>query len=241
VLLLAALALTGCETTAEKSAKLERAAKQREASAARHAAGVERALQITRPSTKIAVLSTTLLHDTEGTAAVVTLRNNSSTAQEAVPIGITVRDARGAPLYTNRAAGESAALTSASLIPAHGELTWIDDQIQTSGTPAAVTAEVGEGRPAAGSPPPVSIEGAHQIQEGGAGSGAEGTIVNHSAVGQAELVVYAVVRRGTRIVAAGRSVLSEAPAGASTRFQLFFVGNPAGGQLTVSAPPTSFG
>ena len=67
-LALAALALAGCETTAEKSAKLERAAKRQ-----RHAAadnGAE-ALAIGHAGSHVEVVDATLVHSSEGTAAVV--------------------------------------------------------------------------------------------------------------------------------------------------------------------------
>ena len=55
------------------------------------------------------------------------------------------------------------------------------------------------------------------------------------------LVVYAIVRRGAQVVAAGRAIVPEAPAGASTHFQLFFIGDPKGGSLVIDAPPSTLG
>jgi hypothetical protein len=60
-------------------------------------------------------------------------------------------------------------------------------------------------------------------------------------VTQLELVVYAVARRGGRIAAAGRAIVPQAPAGASTPFQVFFIGDPKGAQLSLTAPPTTLG
>jgi hypothetical protein len=239
-LALAALALTGCETTAERSAKLERAAKQHE----RHAGGglVQRGLSISRQSTKVRVSATTVLHSSEGTAAVVTLRNLSATPLRDVPIEITVKDTRGAAVYTNDVPGLAAALVSVPLLPAHATTTWIDDQIlPTGGTPASVTAKVGEGLPATGAIPELSIEGAHLFEDPASGPSAEGSVVNHSPVSQQELVVYALALRAGKIVAAGRAVLPQAPAGASTHFQLYFIGDPRGAQLQLGAPATTLG
>jgi hypothetical protein len=127
---------------------------------------------------------------------------------------------------------------SAALLPAHAVMTWIDDQVQASGTPASVSVKVGEGTPATGAIPQLSVEGAH-LAEGG--TEAEGNLVNHSPVAQQELVVYALARRAGRIVAAGRAVLAQAPAGTSSPFQIFFVGDPRGARLEVSAPATTPG
>ena len=68
------------------------------------------------------------------------------------------------------------------------------------------------------------------------------TVVNRSAVDQRELVVYALARRGGKVVAAGRAVLPQAAgSGSSTRFQLFLVGDPTGARLEFEPPPTLLG
>ncbi len=130
---------------------------------------------------------------------------------------------------------------SAALLPAHGTSTWIDDQVQASGVPASVAAKVGEGEAVAGAIPRLSVEGTHLIESAGSGIEAEGKLVNHSTVGQRELVLYAVARRAGRIVAAGRALIPQAEAGSSSNFQVFFIGSPKGAQLEVSAPPNTFG
>jgi hypothetical protein len=235
-LVLTALALAACESNQERSAKLAKAAKQQEAQAAKRTALAQRALTITRPSTKIKVTSTAIVHGSEGAAAIVTLHNVSSMPLSDVPIQIVVRNTRGASVYTNDVPGLSPTLASVALIPAHGVLTWIDDQIQAAGIPASVRAKVGEGTPAGSAIPRLSLTGTHLSE-----AQAEGNVVNSSHVAQQELVVDAVARRGGTIVAAGRAVLANAPAGSSTPFQIFFVGNPSGARLEVSAPTTTPG
>jgi hypothetical protein len=236
-LVLVALALSGCETTAEKSAKLEKEAKAH--------AGILRAksapITITRESTKIKVSGASIVHSREGNAAIVILRNSSPTAVRNVPIQIIVKDAHGASLYTNAAAGLAPSLTAAPLVPAHGTLTWVDDQVQGSATPASVSARVGEGEVAKGAVPELVVQGAHLGEEATSGPVVEGSVVNHSHTSQRQLVVYALARRGAAVVAAGRSVLPEVTAGASTRFQVYFIGDPHGAQLQLSAPPTTLG
>ena len=225
-LALAALALTGCETTQEKSAKLEKVAKRQAQSRVR----AQQALTVTRPSSKVAVTSTAVLHSSDGTAAVVTLHNLSATSLRALPIQITVKDAAGASLYTNAIPGLATSLASVALVPAHATTTWIDDQVQASGAPSGVVAKVGEGQPVTGAIPQIAVEGAH-LSEGGV----EGTVVNRSDVSQHELVVDVIVRRAGKIVAAGRAIVAQAEAGSSTHFQAFLIGDAQGGQLEVSA------
>ena len=235
-LALVALTLTGCESTQDKAAKLERAAKRHEELATN---GAQHGLSITRLSTKVEVVSSSVLNSSEGAAAVVTLRNLSPTPLRNVPIEIAVKSSSGAVSYTNDAAGLSAGLASVPLVPAHGETTWIDDQVQASGGAASVEAKLGEGEAVKMALPQLTVQGAHLFEDPTNGLGAEGTLLNHSRVTQKELVLYAVARRGGTITAAGRAVLPEAPAGASTPFQIFFIGNPHGGKLEVIAPPST--
>lgn len=223
--------LSGCETTAEKSARLERTAHRERP--------VEHGLTIARQSSDVRVLSATIVHGGEGSAAVVTLRNDSEHTLKDVPIAITVRDAHGSTVFQNNTPGLEAALTSLASLGAHGEATWIDDQVQASGTPTGVSATVGEAPTASGSAPRIEVQGVHTSEEGG-GTGAAGTVRNRSNVTQQNLVVYVLARRAGKIVAAGRAVLPEVSAGASLPFQAFLQGSPSGARLEASAPATTF-
>ncbi len=236
MLALVALALTACESNQERSAKLEKAAAVHKGQAARQRALAQRALIITRRSAKVKVTATAAVKGAEGAAAIVTLHNISGTSLRDVPIQITVSNARGAPVYKNNIPGLSTTLVSVALVPAHGTLTWIDDQVQATGVPASVSAEVGEGTPSAGAIPQLSVQSLHLSEQQ-----LEGNLVNHSAVTQQELVIDALARRSGTVVAAGRAVIAEAAAGASTPFQIFFVGNPSGAKLGVTVVATSPG
>jgi hypothetical protein len=225
-----ALMLSGCETTAEKSAKLERAAK-------RIAQATQTGLKIAHPSTVVKVISSEIVDGSQGAAAVVlTLHNDSAKALGEVPIAVSLKDAKGASLYSNATPGLAKTLTSIALLAPHATATWIDDQIQASGA-TSVAAEVGEGKPVGvGAPAQLSVDAARP-QEGSV----EGTLTNGSNTAQSELVIYAVAKRGSRIVAAGRAVLASVAGGTSVPSQVFFVGDPQGAQLQLSAPPTSVG
>jgi hypothetical protein len=230
--LLALLALSGCETTAEKSAKLERAA--------HHTRLAEKGLTISKPSREVRVLSATIVHGHEGNAAVVLLQSTAAHGLRAVPIAITVKDAHGTTLFQNNTAGLEPALTSLGSLAAHGRATWIDDQILASGTPASVSVTVGEAPSVNGAVPEIEVRGVHSSEEGGT-QGAAGTVHNGSSVTQQNLVVYVLARRGKQVVAAGRAVLPEVGAGASLPFQAFLQGDPSGARLEASAPATTFG
>ncbi len=237
-LALLALALSGCESTQQKSAQLEKAALAHEKAIGGNPA--HHGLSIIHLSTRVHVLSTTLIKGAEGTAVVVTLANTSATAIRDVPIALAVSDAQGAVVYTNSAPGLSQSLVSVPLIPAHGQGVWVYDQVAASGTPATASAKVGEGTAVTGPIPLMTVEQAHVFEESATSTGAEGNIVNHSTIEQQELLVDALALRAGKIVAAGRAVIQQVPAGVPTRFQLYFSGSPKGAQLQVTAPASTF-
>jgi hypothetical protein len=235
-LALAALApvLAGCQTTAEKSAKLERAARL-------HPVAVAQGLSIARTSSRVKVTGTSLLHSSEGAVAIVELRNVSDRPLRSVPLAITVSDAHGATVYQNNAPGLEAALASVPSLAAHATFTWVDDQLPASTAGARVTARVGEPPALPGTVPELRVSGVHLVEDPTNGIGAAGTVSNPSRLAQAKLVIFAIARRAGRIVAAGRAVLPELAAGSQLPFQVFFVGDPRGAQLEASAPATTAG
>ena len=179
------------------------------------------------------------MHDSEGAAAAITVRNSGSHTLSSVPIAITVRNAHGQTLYQNNAPGLEAGLTQISSMPAHGSVTWVDDQVPTAGQPASVRAVVGEAPVASGPEPRIEVAGTH-LAEASTGEAA-GTVRNGSNIAQRKLVVYVIARRGGTIVAAGRAVLAEVAAGAPVPFQAFLVGAPTGAQLERALRPARLG
>ncbi len=237
-LALAALALAGCETTAEESARLEKQAKANQRAV--RVASTPLTARVARPSRRAHVSGALVMRASEATAVAVTLTNTSPTTLRDVPIEVIVHGNGGSVLYTNNVAGLSPSLTSVSLLPARSSLTWVDDPVQASGAAAGVTPRLGEGERVSGAIPRLGVEG-RVTEEPSSGVLVEGRVVNHSSVEQHELVVYGVGRRGGRIVAVGRAVVSQAAANSATRFEMFFEGNPKGAQLELTAPPTTLG
>jgi hypothetical protein len=224
---LLAAALAGCQTTQEKSARLEKEAK--------HLSLATTGLSVTRPSSVIRVREAVVLHGAESAAAVVVLANTSSRALARVPIAITVSDRSGKTVFSNDAPGLEAGLVSVASLPAHAQAFWVDDQLPAGAKPARVSARVGEGTPAA-SVPQIAITSVHATEGAATGPGVAATASNRGRVPQQSLAVFAVARRAGQIVAAGRAVIPELPAGASAPFQLFFVGSTQGAQLRLLAP-----
>lgn len=230
-----ALSAGGCESSQEKSAQLEKAAKLAKA---QHPEAAVKGLSIAHASTVVKVESTQSVHTKEGTAVVVTLRNTSAHALRDVPIAVTVKGAGGATLYRNDTAGLEAALTSVPVLAAGQQFDWIDDQVQAGEAPRGVAVELGEAPQAPGAIPRVALSGVHADEESGI-PGIAGTVHNDSGVAQQSLVVYGLARRGPRVVAAGRAVLSELKAHASMPFQVLLIGSASGASVEASAPAST--
>jgi hypothetical protein len=247
-LIVVALALTGCETTAERSAKLERAAK-------RFAAGRTLApatSAFTRPSSVVRVLKASLVKSSEGAAAIVTLRNTSSLALRDLPIAIAVKDAAGRTVFQNDSTGVEAALASLPSLAPHATVTWVNDQVDVTGAAGAgagagaggvdtVSARIGEAHARAKSLPALPVTGLHQIEDPTNGIGAAGRVTNASPIPQRSLVVFVLATRRGAAVAAGRALLPEAPAHSTRAFTVFFIGDPRGARLQASAAATPSG
>jgi hypothetical protein len=231
-LALLALALAGCESTQERSAKLKAQAK--------HLALTTTGLQITHTSTQVAVLGAVALEGSEGAAVAVTLRNRSSRVLHDVPIAVTVTDASGRAVYQNNAAGLEAALTAVPSIAARATITWVDDQVPKTGAGAHASARVGEAPASGGSLPALSVSGVQATEDPTNGNGARATLTNRSTVAQHGLVVFALARRAGRIVAAGRAVLPEVPAGGQAPVQVYFTGEPRGASYELVPSATTF-
>jgi hypothetical protein len=231
---LVALTASGCETNAERSAELERVAHS-------HPAARQTGVTVNKQNPAVRVVGTVTVQSEGRTAVVVTLRNSSSQALRDAPIEITVKGSGGKVAYQNSTPGLAPSLTTVALLQPGAQTVWIDDQVQTTGPPKEVSARVGQAPSAPGPAPQLIIEGVHSFEEPGSGEGAEGTVTNHSAVTQQELVVYVLARRGGRVVAAGRALLPELAAGQSAPFQAYLIGSPKGAKLEASAPPTTLG
>jgi hypothetical protein len=225
------LACCGCESTAQKSAQIEKLAK--------HERLALQGVAVTKENPSVRVLQSTVVHSKEGTAVVVELRNVSTRALENAPIEITVRDAKGGTLYQNNQPGEDPSLTRVSLLEPGARTVWVDDQVQVRGAPASASALVGVGTSGSAGTPVMAVSRTRLSSEGGE-AGESGTVTNRSQITQQHVAVYAVARKGNRVVAAGRAVLPEVAPGANVPFQVYFVGNPSGARIETNAPPTTF-
>jgi hypothetical protein len=231
VLAAAAAALPACETTQQTSERLSKNAGSLLA---------VKGLKITRENAGVKVQSETVLHDPNGVAAVIGLRNTGP-AQAAVPVAIDVRDAKGHSLYENSVPGLDPSLTSLSAIGRGARTFWVNNQIQTATAPRRVSAKVGvTKKPVPGALPKIDVA---KLTYGDDVSGvyARGVIANRSKIPQRRVVVACVALRGSKVVAAGRAIvekLQPAPTPKPVTFRVYFIGDPKGGTLSCVAPPT---
>jgi hypothetical protein len=229
--LLAAGGLTACESTQDKSARLAKKAK--------HVSAGQK-LVITKANPDVKVGKTTVLKDANGAAVVVVLRNTSAREQAQVPVAIDVKGGHGNSVFRNDAPGLEPSLVTAPLIPPHGELVWVNDQVVTTDQPKAVDAKVGPARLAAvpRQLPRIEVDAATLKRDPVSGVEATGGVTNRSKVVQRKLVLFAVARRGGKVVAAGRGQIKKLLPSRRTSYHIFFIGNPKGAKVTVTAPPS---
>ncbi len=231
VLALCLVGLGGCSSTRDKADQFAAGGSE---------AFKVKGLSVATESKSIEVEDTQVIRDANGTAVVVVLRNRGATALRSVPLALDVADAAGKSIWKNDAPGLEAALAAVPVLPSGKETVWINDQVlPPTGTAAKASARVGEGKPAPGALPEVTVATPKLEGDPVDGVAARGVLTNTSRVDQKELVVYGLARKGAKVVAAGRAVIPLAKAGAKVPYAIFFIGDPRGAALDVTAAPTT--
>lgn len=226
----AASALGACTSTQDKSRALEERAEQLK---------VQRGLSVPRQNPKVDVLRVQALSDDNGAAVAVELRNTARKDQSRLPIAIDVRDPRGRSAFKNDSPGIEPALRSIPHLERGERTFWVNDQVLTTGKLGKATAKVGFAQePTPRRLPRIVVENPKLEQDPVDGAYLAGKVRNRSKIDQRDLVLYAVVRRDDRIVAAGRGQVERLRAGKGARFSVFFIGDPRKGEVDVIAPPT---
>ena len=231
-LAVAAVALLGgCQSTQEKSAAVEEeGGKSFEA----------RGLTVKKVSKDVKVLSSTVLADENGVAAVGVLKNTSKAPLVKVPVAIDVRGKGKKSLFKNDDPGIEPSLASVSLFQPGETIYWTNDQVFATGEPRSVKVRPGQvPKDAPRDLPKIEVKPAKLVQDPVSGVAAEGKVVNKSDLVQKKLVVFGVARKGNKIVAAGRSQIEKLNPGKSAVYQIFFIGNPKGATIELAAPPTT--
>ena len=224
----AGFTLTACQSTQDKAAEIQ----------ARAQASAPKPLVIPKPNKDVKVLDTTLLHDQNGDAIVVSLKNESNQTLVNVPILIDVKDAKGTTTYKNDTAGLDFALNHIALIKPGETFYWVNDQIE-QGTKAKVTVGQPEAHAPKG-PLPEYVVSPPRAASDFSGPKVRGTVTNKSKIDQSHLILFAVARSGGKIVAAGRGQIKALKYGSRpSPYNIYFIGDPRGADVQIQAPPTT--
>jgi hypothetical protein len=232
VAVLSVIPLAACQSTQDKAAEAREEGQRLLAE--------QVPLKIEKPNREVAVERVTVMHDVNGGAVAVELRNNSKQTLVGVPILIDVRDAGGKRVFINNAYGSEFALNHVPVMKPGETVTWVNDQILAAGTPE--TAKVTVGQPESKDPPqvPEIAVSPPSLERDSSGPVVRGTMTNQSNVDQKRLTLFAVSRQGGKIIAAGRGGYKNLRANAPKpgNYNIFFIGDPTGGDITVTAPPS---
>jgi hypothetical protein len=226
---LAAISLAACQSSQDKAKIIQERAQ----------AAAPKPLVIPHPSKDVKVVSTALLHDQNGDAIVVELKNESNQTLVNLPILVDIKDAKGKSVYKNNTAGLDFALNHVALIQPHETFYWVNDQVTGEGNRAKVTVGEPEGKAPAGPLPDLAVsppKAAHDFS----GAKVTGTVTDQSKIDQQHLILFAVARQGGHIVAVGRGQIKALKVGARpANYTIYFIGNPVGADVTIQAPPTT--
>jgi hypothetical protein len=228
---LAGSLLTACESTQDKARELQ------EQGAA--LAATQKPLTIDQPSKEVKVLGTTLLNDENGDAIVVEVQNTSKQTLVNVPILVDLRDAKGKSIFVNDTFGIEPSLNHIPVLKPGETFDWVNDQLSPNGVPKSAKVTVGVSTEKAPPRLPELEVSAPTLHDNPIGAEAEGKVTNQSQLDQKKLVLFAVARAGGKVVAAGRGQIKALKVGARPgTYNIFFIGDPSGGEITVKAPPS---
>lgn len=228
--LLAGSALAGCDSTQDKAQKLRASGSD---------AFDARGLRVKERSREVSAGKPSLLRDSNGIAVVVPLRNRTARTLRNVPISIDVRDRKGKSLFRNDDPGLEPSLVGISVLRPRERVTWVNDQVFAAGKPAKVVVRVGKAKALSGALPKLSVTAPRYERDPVSGLSVSGKVRNASKLLQRKLVLYAVARRGGRIVAAGRGGIERLQPGRRAGYQIFFIGKPADASVSLAMPPTT--
>ncbi|MDO8211062.1 hypothetical protein [Conexibacter sp. CPCC 206217] len=231
--------LAGCVSTQQKNARAKIVATR--------VLDSRRPQRVTRTSADVRVSSVTLVRGGRASAVVVELRSSSPTALADLPVEVGVRvGSHRRPL--NAAGGLDWFQSHVPAIAANGTATWIfltRRPVAAGGRPYA---RVGAGATAlpdgAALPRIATTVTAGPASRSDAGDRAERRVRvrvdNDSGIPQYGVQLYALVRRGGRLVAAGKATVRHLGTGARTTAAVALAGAPGDGSVRVHAIPTIF-
>ncbi len=232
VVLLGVPSLSACESSQDKSAKLEA-----------QGAGLEeeKAVSVGRENPDVKVAEKTSITDENGTAVVVLLDSSSPRDQVDLPVIFDLTDASGQSVGDNATPGIQRTLTNATVVPGRAETWWVNDQVVAAGEPQEIKVQVGTSN----TPVPREIPDFKPTEptlknDPIDGLVAVGKVTNPTSEEQRKVLVTIVASKGGKVVAAGRGIVAKVKPNKGARYSVFFIGNPKGAKLDVAATPTLF-
>ena len=228
VLVVAALAAAGCQSTQDKAAALR----------AQGAEAIEtRTVKVGAENKDVEVTGTHVLQDANGTAVVLELKHTGKDRLADVPVVIDVKDAAGASLYRNDIDGLDPSLQQYALLRPGRDAVWVNDGVTAASEPKTVDAEIGTGEVLRQPEPRVTLQN-RELRADPDGTSLTGFVANKSDIEQKDIVIFAVGYRDGKVVAAGRGQVPRVKPRARSRFNIFFIGNPKGARIELDVPPT---
>ena len=230
---LSALLVTGCESTQDKAARVQKAnaIKQKAASQPLTVPTIERRVKVT---------GTTVLRGKDTDAVVVAVVNNSSKPIADLPIAVKILNGAGKMVLNNTAPGTDHWLNHIPLLRPGQTLYWVNDQLDALPSARKATVRIGPGVVVAHPYPDAQLIKTSIFEDPVSGAAFTGKVKGTAPVLQERVVIFSVGRQGGKIVSAGRGVLEKLlpnrgkPAG----FTIFYVGaSPKSVSLTNQAPP----
>lgn len=237
ILVAAATALAGCETTMQEAARIQ-------INDARIRAG-EVSVRISRSIRTVSVTDIALVRGSGTTAFVVSIRNRSGAPTSDLAVSVGVRLAGGKVVYANSTAGLPYFSTHIAELGTGATLRWVFTTGRRFPAGARPFARVGAAAVLSPEPHASPVPGvtARLLAPPAGGAGGEAATVlvrNRSSMPQYQLPVYAYVRRGERYLAAGAASIATLPSGSSATIKVPLAGHLEGGQVTVEVPATIF-
>ena len=227
---MAGFTFTACQSSQDKAKIIQDRAQ----------AAAPKPLVIPKPNKNVKVVGTTLLHDQNGNAIVVELKNESNQTLVNLPLLVDVKGANGQSVYENNTPGLDFALNHVALIQPNETFFWVNDQVTAEGKKAKVTVGQPEGKAPSGKLPTYFTVSPPRAGQDFSGPKVSGTVKDETKSDQSHLILFAVARQGNRIVAAGRGQIKVLKAGANpASYTIYFIGNPVGANVTIQTPPTT--
>jgi len=231
---LAALAMSGCDTTQDAAARIKVRSERTLAS--------RKPTRVSKQAKQVAVSDVTLLESGDGTAVAVTLRNRGDEPVNDLPLSVGLRTPDGGREYLNDRKELPYFRTHAPALAAGAVGTWVYTTKERFPDAGSAFAEVG--RPAG---KPVTVASSVPVLDVGSPKLAgdeppkvEVEVSNGVGFVQYDLEVFAWATRRDRIVAAGAAPAGDLEPDETEPVAVRLIGDAKGAELHVSAPPTIY-